>query len=128
MVSVFERMSKRALRAARVVGVVVASPAPPAIVATASTASALAGEYHVYSCRTPSGESAPVSGWSGSVAPGGASDDYAENTCQKGGALIAALGEQTTHIANTDRATWAFESPATEQLVGATVWRAAYVH
>ena len=26
------------------------------------------GEYHVYSCRTPSGESAPADGWSGSIA------------------------------------------------------------
>ncbi len=39
-------------------------------------ASAHAGTYHVYSCRTPDGEVAPVDGWSGSVAPGGAFDDY----------------------------------------------------
>jgi hypothetical protein len=87
-------------------------------------ASADAGQYHVYTCRTPSGESAPADGWSGSVAAGGAYDDYATDTCAKGGAMIVALGDQTTHIANTDRATWAFEAPAGERIAGATLWRA----
>jgi hypothetical protein len=58
------------------------------------------------------------------VAAGGAFDDYAKNTCAGGGALIAALGEQTTHLANTDLATWAFEAPAGERIASATVWRA----
>jgi hypothetical protein len=92
-----------------------------ACLALATAASAQAGQYHVYSCRTPSGESAPADGWSGSVA-GPAS--FTENTCQQpGGALIAALGE-ATRTANTDIATWAFEAPAGESLVGATLWRA----
>ncbi len=73
-------------------------------------AAAHAGAYHVYSCRTPSGESAPVDGWSGSVAAGGAFDDYALNTCGEGGALVAALGDATIHAANVDRATWAFSA------------------
>jgi hypothetical protein len=51
---------------------------------------ASAGEYHVYSCRTPSGEAAPVDGWSGSAGP--TYDDYAKDTCAEGGALTAALG------------------------------------
>jgi hypothetical protein len=83
-----------------------------------------AGRYHVYSCRTPSGASAPVDGWSGSVAAGGAFDDYALNTCGEGGALIAALGDQTIHGSDVDRATWMFVAPKPETLVGASVWRA----
>src|ERR1700685_1340944 len=92
-----------------------------ACLALATAASAQAGQYHVYGCRTPSGESAPADGWSGSVA-GPAS--LAENTCsQPGGALIAALGE-ATRTANTDIATWAFEAPGGESVTSATLWRA----
>jgi hypothetical protein len=94
----------------------------------AMAADAQAGDYHVYACRTPSGESAPADGWSGSVAVGSASDDYTRNTCPQGGALIAALGDETTHIAATDLATWAFEAPAGEGVVASTVWRAGYLH
>jgi hypothetical protein len=90
----------------------------------ASTGSAQAGQYHVYSCRTPAGQSAPVDGWSGSIAKGSAYDDYTKNTCAEGGALIAALGDQTTHLADTDRAKWAFEVPAAYRLAAATLWRA----
>jgi hypothetical protein len=90
--------------------------------------SAQAGEYHVYSCRTPSGEIAPADGWSGSVAPGGAYDDYATNSCASGGALIAALGDQTIHIAGIDMATWAFGTPPGETIAAATLWRAGYLH
>jgi hypothetical protein len=93
-------------------------------VSLAVVPSAGAGEYHVYSCRTPLGESAPVDGWSGSVAPGGAYDDYATDTCAAGGALTAALGEETAHVADVDEATWAFSVPAGERMVGATLWRA----
>src|SRR5271165_4124330 len=87
-----------------------------------------AGSYHVYACRTPAGQSAPADGWSGSVGPGGAYDDYAHNTCAERGALVAALGEQTTHLAFTDRATWAFEVPVYDKVVAATLWRAGYLH
>ncbi len=85
-------------------------------------ATAWAGEYHVYSCRTPSGEVAPTDGWSGSVE--GAYDDYAEDTCGKGGALIAALGDQTTHKASFDKATWTYGVPAGDTMRAATLWRA----
>jgi hypothetical protein len=87
-------------------------------------AAAHAGRYHVYSCRTPGRESAPVDGWSGSVAAGGAFDDYALNTCAEGGALVAALGDGTAHGANIDRATWTFAAPTSETLAGATLYRA----
>ena len=87
----------------------------------AVAADAQAGDYHVYACRTPSGESAPADGWSGSVAGGSV---YAEDTCgQPGGALIAALGD-AKRTANTDIATWGFEAPAGETIAGATLWRA----
>jgi hypothetical protein len=72
------------------------APGVPGVVATAR-----AGEYHVYACRTPSGGSAPTDGWSGSVE--GAYDNYAENTCGKGGALVAGLGDLTTHMATLIR-------------------------
>jgi hypothetical protein len=92
-----------------------------ALVLATGAAAARAGEYHVYSCRTPSGEGAPADGWSGSVAGTAA---YAEDTCQKpGGALMAALG-QAKRTANTTVATWGFEAPVDTTLAGATLWRA----
>jgi hypothetical protein len=93
-----------------------------ALVSLAPASSASAGEYHVYSCRTPSGASAPVDGWSGSGS--GAYDNYEKNTCGEGGALYAALGNLTVHIANLDQATWTFTVPAGETMAGATLWRA----
>lgn len=82
---------------------------------------ACAGEYHVYSCRMPSGASAPVDGWGGSVA---GAYTLAENTCAEGGALMAALTDQPARLANADIATWAFTAPAGASLVGAVLWRA----
>ena len=107
------------------------SAAPRALAATVAAAVALAasaglahaGRFHVYSCRTPDGQSAPADGWSGSVAVGGAWDDYALNSCAEGGALVAALGDQTTHAANVDLASWVFRTPPNYRLVGASVWR-----
>ncbi len=65
-----------------------------------------------------------MDGWSGSLAPGGAYDDYALNTCAQGGALVAALGDQTTHLAGVDRATWEFSVPVDRTLTAASIWRA----
>jgi hypothetical protein len=100
-------------------GAFVASLALAAV--TVGAGGAKAGEYHVYACRTPSGESAPADGWSGSTM--GAST-YAEDTCEQGGALVAALGEEPKRTANTATATWAFGAPAGEAIAGATLWRA----
>lgn len=92
-------------------------------------AQAVAGSgYHVYSCRTPWGAVAPTDGWTGYVAPGGAYDDYGVNTCETGGALIAALGDKTIHEAGFDAVTWTFEAPKLETIAGATLWRAGDVH
>ncbi|MGA9284400.1 MAG: hypothetical protein WBV85_03065 [Solirubrobacteraceae bacterium] len=82
---------------------------------------ARAGEYHVYSCRMPNGEAAPTDGWSGSAT--GVSV-HAEDTCAKGGALIAELGEGVSHVVGTDDATWTFGPPSGESVSKANVWRA----
>jgi hypothetical protein len=128
MVSAFERMSKRARWIARTALPAVAALGAASAGCVAAVPSSWAGEYHVYSCRTPSGESAPTDGWSGAVAATGKVDDYAYNTCAEGGALIAALGDQTNHIANTDRANWSFETPQGDRLVAASLRRAGYAH
>ena len=86
----------------------------------AIVSSAMAGGFHVYTCRTPSGQSAPADGWSGSVAGAAV---YAENTCERGGALIAALGS-AKRTANTDIATWRFQAPAAASIAATTLWRA----
>jgi hypothetical protein len=93
-----------------------------AAVVAAGPTSAQAGRFHVYSCRTPSGESAPVDGWSGSaVGP----ESYAHNTCgQPGGALIAALGDQVSRTANADSGIWTLKSPAGVTVVATRLWRA----
>ena len=82
---------------------------------------AWAGRFHVYSCRTPAGEAAPTSGWSGTRTGNYTADD---NTCGAGGALVAALSDHGARAANTDIATWAFMPSAQESLTGATLWRA----
>jgi hypothetical protein len=113
MVSVFERMSKRALPIAVLLALAVL---------TGASATARAGQYHVYSCRTPSGESAPADGWSGSKS---GAESFAEDTCaQPGGALVAALRGDTERTANADIATWAFGAPAGEAIAAGTLWRA----
>jgi hypothetical protein len=94
------------------------------VLAGLACADAVAGGYHVYSCRTPGGAVAPTDGWTGYVAPGGAYDDYALNTCESGGALIAALGDATAHAVEVDKASWTFHTPTGEAIVGATLWRA----
>jgi hypothetical protein len=81
---------------------------------------ASAGEYHVYSCRTPSGAVAPADGWSGS--PSG-STVLAVDTCATGGALVAALRDRVGHP-GTDGATWTFSTPADEIITAATLLRA----
>lgn len=145
MVSVFEWMSKRALRKARALALamsvafaIVAAGAltPASLVTPASVsalvpvgtlvpASALAGEYHVYSCRTPSGEVAPADGWSGSSTGSGT---FTSDTCtQPGGSLTAAMEAEIPRAANVDSATWAFSAPTGESLAGATIWRAGDV-
>ncbi len=123
MVAVLERTSKPRRRVARCFAVTVATGAALLVVTAAAPApSAFAGAYHVDSCRTPSGESAPADGWSGSaIGP----ESLDQDTCsQPGGALIAGLRAGIARTANSDSATWAFAPPAGERLVGGTLWRA----
>src|SRR2546428_5086687 len=112
-------MVSRRMQAALIAGVALAAGA-----LAAGPAAALAGQYHVYGCRTPSGQPAPADGWSGSVAHGSAFDSYARNTCAEGGALVAALGDATSHGAYIDKATWTFSAPSGESIAGATLFRA----
>jgi hypothetical protein len=119
MEAVFERMSRRARRTARLGAVAIALAGAGAAVVPSTAA---AGEFHVYSCRTPSGESAPTDGWSGSVT-GTAS--LVEDTCsQAGGALVAGLEAETVRKAASTEAVWALGVPAGETIAAATFWRA----
>jgi hypothetical protein len=84
-------------------------------------ASASAGEYHVYSCRTPSGAFAGADGWSHSI---NASDKLEADGCSSGGALVAALYSGVTQLAGIDVATWGFTAPSGDRIAQATLWRA----
>lgn len=93
-----------------------------AVLLLAVTPAADAGQYHVYSCRMPSGVAAPTDGWAGSKS---GTYTYAKDTCgEPGGALIAALGDQPVRAANTDWSAWAFTLPPGGTLAGVTLWRA----
>lgn len=99
-------------------------PALAALLLSAAVASpaALAGRYHVYSCRTPSGAVAPVDGWSGSKT---GTYTYITNSCaEPNGSLLAALGDEPIRAANTDSAKWEFSAPSGTTLTAATLWRA----
>ncbi len=122
MVAAFERISRQGLCVARAwVAVILACGASATGVALAPPV-ARAGEYHVYTCRTPDGEAAPADGWSPSAA---GTATVTKDTCsQPGGALITGLVAQTSRWANTNTATWEFEAPAGETLAAATLWRA----
>jgi hypothetical protein len=86
---------------------------------------ALAGEYHVYSCRTPAGQAAPVDGWSKSTVPANTASVVAENTCASGGALVAGLKNTAPHEVGTS-SSWTWTLPKAEAITpkGITVWRA----
>ena len=114
-----ETMRRRNLKTAYLAGLL---PLSLTLAGLSLPPSATAGEYHVYTCRTPSGEVAPADGWTGSAGP--AYDDYATDTCATGGALTAALGDVTKHEADVDQAQWGLSIPTEETEVGATLWRA----
>jgi hypothetical protein len=103
----------RALRCSLVVGLALAVFA----------AAAHAGEYHVYSCRTPAGLVAPTVGWS---SPEHSPVDPTSNTCESGGGLIAAMDAGVEHAPDSenDKATWVFKAPGGDVISEATLWRA----
>jgi len=80
-----------------------------------------AGEYHVYSCRTPAGAVAPIYGWTGSTTGPWM---YDTKNCESGGSLTAALGGNVSQPANTSLATWTFSAPAGTSIAAAKLWRA----
>src|SRR5258708_4441550 len=115
MVRDFARTSKRASVAAAVcMSLWGLSPA---------AAHAQSGRFHVYSCRTPTGEAAPVDGWTGTLGSGNSGDDHVLSSCGAHGALTAALGDQEPHFAGDDSATWTFAAPPWSRVVGASLWR-----
>jgi hypothetical protein len=117
MVSVFDRMSKRASGAARLFAAGIAV----VVVLVGAPARATAGAYHVYSCRTPSGESAPADGWSGSTS---GVETVALDTCGQGGALVAALRAGSARTVGGSLAMWAFATPPDATISAGTLWRA----
>lgn len=92
-----------------------------AVVCLGAAGRAVAGEYHVYSCRTPAGDVAPVDGWTSYVSGSGG---IVEDSCKSGGALVAALGDGSSHEVEADRAAWTFSPSLGMDLVGARLWRA----
>ena len=117
-------MGKDAARTGRVgwmLGATLAAMVPLVIVGLMLCMSAWAGEYHVYSCRTPDGATAPVDGWGESTK--GSTLKSPVDECASGGGLVAALG-LGKHAADKDLATWSFGAPAGETLGSATLWRA----
>src|ERR1700749_2006075 len=101
-----------------------------AVVATLAVAIAIAvpaaraGDYHVYSCRTPAGGVAPTDGWSEGTHSG---EDVTLDTCDEaGGGLIAGMDDGDAHAAHsaTDGESWVFRAPISEVIPSATLWRA----
>lgn len=122
MVAALERISNQGPRAHRLCAAATALLAACVMASAIGPARAIAGQYHVYSCRMPNGEVAPADGWSPS-ATGAAT--VTDDTCsQAGGALIAGLMAQRLRAPDTSVAMWAFAAPAGETLTSATLWRA----
>src|SRR5438876_12232682 len=121
MVSLLEGTWRQLSRTARRQAAVLAAAAVALALGGLIVDSAQAGEFHLYSCRTPSGAAAPADGWSPShTGP----YTYAENTCAQGGSLIAALRPSPGRTANTDIATWQFDAPTPERIAAAALLRA----
>lgn len=81
---------------------------------------AWAGRYHVFSCRTPSGQVAPTDGWSSSFV---GSYVYAVNSCPTGGALDAEIDAAVAQPTNLAIAKWSYATPASTSVAAATLWR-----
>jgi hypothetical protein len=102
------------------IGLLLALACACACTAAVAVAVAVAGKFHVYTCRTPSGAVAPTDGWTPSAT---GAFVYAEDKCEKGGALLAALGDGYEHEGG-EAAIWTFTAPPEETLSAATLWRA----
>jgi hypothetical protein len=116
-------MCTHARLAAAAARAVLATAAGLALAVAFAVPAARAGEYHVYSCRTPSGGLAPTDGWSEAAHSG---EDVTLDTCQEaGGGLIAGMDDGYVHSAHsaTDKASWIFRAPVDESVASATLWR-----
>ncbi|HEX2015196.1 MAG TPA: hypothetical protein VGN69_00765 [Solirubrobacteraceae bacterium] len=85
-------------------------------------ADAGAGTYHVFTCRTPNGSSAPADGWSASIT---GPFMYTTNTCPT--ALSARIDGGATRTANQTFATWSFATPANTEISAASLSRSGGV-
>jgi hypothetical protein len=115
------RRGSRCVTESLLVGVCLTAALILGIGFTASPAGA--GEYHVYSCRMPTGAVAPVSGWS---TPTNGPWLEVTDSCESGGSLTAALDGNVSHPANVSAATWIFSAQAGTQIAAAKLWRSAY--
>jgi len=99
-----------------------ASLALAAMSALGAPTGAHAGIYHVYACRTPTGEVAPADGWT--PAARGATA-VTENSCASPtGGLAAGFVEDHVSAVPEDVASWQFVPPAGERVAAARIWRA----
>ena len=82
---------------------------------TADTA--LAGTYHVYSCRTPAGGTAPTDGWSSSLST---TLSRMRNTCDAGGEMAVELAGA---VPLGTVAGWRFTAPDNVSIGRVRLWR-----
>ena len=91
-----------------------------AVAAAAAAPAAEAGQYQVYSCKTPSGAVAPTEGWTADAYDVAFSSTG--NACSSGGPLTASLHGNFSQKVGA-RLSWHWAAPANTQLRGMKVWR-----
>lgn len=95
------------------------------VVTLALAAVAVAGEYRVYSCSTPTGVPAPTDGWTGTRGESVYSQPL--NYCATGGPLIVELNPAHGQPANTGVVTWGWTAPPGTTIAAYRIWRSAQV-
>jgi hypothetical protein len=89
------------------------------IVFAALASGASAGTYTVYSCRTPAGNPAPISGWDPTI---GGPFIFAVNTCASGGGFGISMDPTTGHAKGT-YGLYTFTAPPDTSLDSYSLWR-----
>jgi hypothetical protein len=92
------------------------------VTAAAAAPDADAGQYRVYSCKTPAGAVAPTDGWVAEQA--GVAFSVAQNSCAGGGALAAQVSGDFAQPAGS-YVRWHWTAAPNTQLRGLNVWRSA---
>lgn len=95
------------------------------VVTLGVAAVAVAGEYRVYSCKTPSGMVAPTDGWAADR--GNSVSSEPSNYCPSGGPLVAELNRSFGQPANTGIVTWGWSAPSGASIAAYRIWRSANV-